>query len=158
MDRDPRWRRAARPLTAEGFASLHGSSTPAAIVSFHDGKFLDANSAFVETSGFERSELLDHDVFDVGFFDNRRYRNDMIRELEETGEVLVQRVWLRRRDGRRIDALLAARLLAVAERPAVLIEVNPMVDGSLDLIELTPWELDDEGVLIGGPSNAGDMR
>ncbi|MDP9298672.1 MAG: PAS domain-containing protein [Actinomycetota bacterium] len=121
---------AARPLTAEGFASLHASAKAAAIVSFDGGRFLDANSAFAELSGFERSDLLDHDVFDMGLFTDARHHIALLRELEECGEVRAWETRLRRRDGNLRDILLSAQILDVAGRRAILTRVRDVTETS----------------------------
>lgn len=118
---------AARPLTAEGFASLHASAKATAIVTF-DGRFLDANSAFAELSGFERSDLLDHDVFDMGLFADVRHHVALLRELEECGEVRAWGTRLRRRDGILRNILLSAQLLDVAGRRAILTRIRDVTE------------------------------
>jgi len=119
---------AARPLTAEGFASLHASAKATAIVTFDDGRFLDANSAFAELSGFERSDLLDHDVFDMGLFADVRHHVALLRELEECGEVRAWGTRLRRRDGILRNILLSAQLLDVAGRRAILTWIRDVTE------------------------------
>jgi PAS domain S-box-containing protein len=132
-DRDPSGgHRAARRLTAEGFARVHASPNATAIVSFEDGSFLDANTAFVDISGFERSELLDHDLLDVGVFVDVRHRDAMLRELGDCGEVRAWRSSLRRRDGVVRDILFSAHLLEVAGRPAVLARIRDVTEGAVD--------------------------
>jgi PAS domain S-box-containing protein len=157
MDKHSGWHRAARALTAEGFALLHASPKATAIVSFHDGRFLDANSAFVDMSGFERSELLNHDMLDLGFFFDAGQRNVILRELEDCGDVRARRTRLRRSEGDLLDVLYTARLLAVGGRPAVLVQIRDLTDDSGSLIRLTLSELDDEAVLTGETSSAGSL-
>src|SRR2546422_7216244 len=132
-DRDPSGgHRAARRLTAEGFARVHASPSATAIVSFEDGSFLDANTAFVDISGFERSELLDHDLLDVGVLADVRHRDAMLRELGDCGEVRAWRSSLRRRDGVVRDIVFSAQLLEVAGRPAILARVRDVTDAGGD--------------------------
>jgi PAS domain S-box-containing protein len=150
QDRDPNdptaGRRATHRLTAEGFARVHASPKATAIVSFGDGSFLDANTAFVDISGFERSELLDHDLRDLGVFPDVRHREAMLRELEDCGEVRAWRSRLRRRDGVVRDILFSAQLLEVAGRPAILARVRDVtVSGDTDTDSVTDRAGSDEG-------------
>ncbi len=64
---------------------FQGSPIGIAISSAADGKFIDANAAFLDIYGYEREEIIGHSSVELGLWDNLQHREAIIKRVLNQG-------------------------------------------------------------------------
>ncbi len=83
-----RERRAAKMLAGreDRFAkAFHANPQPMALTTSKEGRFIDANEAYVRMSGYTREELVGRTAVEIGFFTSDEHRRTMIEPLISSG-------------------------------------------------------------------------
>ena len=105
----------------QGFATVFRSS-PAmlAIRSAGDGRFVDANDAFLTALGYAREEVIGHTNSELVIWADSE-ENGRIAGLVRSGAVVRNvEVRLRARDGGILDGLFSAEMVSIGEEPHIL--------------------------------------
>ena len=119
----------ALKLSEEKFsAAFHSNAVLMALSTKADWKFIDVNEAFLETTGFSRTEVLGKSVRELGIFVKLMDRADAIRRLEETGRVRGLEIPFRTKDGSIRNGLFSVESLMIGEVPCLLTTLMDITD------------------------------
>jgi PAS domain S-box-containing protein len=101
-----------RLISEEKFESVFRSSPVAfSITTLEDDRFLDVNQAFEQRYGFSRSELVEHTVFELNFWEDRADRAFLIAQLSNGNSVRNLITRMRTKSGElRLTAYSASRI------------------------------------------------
>ncbi len=77
-----------------------------AVSRLEDGKYLEVNDAFIETTGFSRSEIIGKTPNDLGIVAETDYRDRLKNELKKYGRFLNVEIAIRKKDGEIREGLL----------------------------------------------------
>jgi PAS domain S-box-containing protein len=88
--------------------TFHLSPVPAAISMIEDGRFLDVNEIFLQTTLFSREEVIGKTSLELGLFADPAQRQDIRINLEEKGYAKNIEVQMVARSGKIIDGLFSA--------------------------------------------------
>ena len=69
------------------------------MTSDRDGKVVDVNEAFVTCCGLSREELVGKSTLELGFWNDRAERHEMLQKLRKTGAITNAEFTFRRKDG-----------------------------------------------------------
>lgn len=79
---------AALVLSEERFSkAFQCNPDPITITSLGEGRYVEVNDAFLETTGYERHEVIGRTVFDLDIWINPQERDLMVQELREHGYI-----------------------------------------------------------------------
>jgi len=98
---------------------FHLSPQAIAITEMQTGRLVDVNDKLCELSRFTREELIGRTTNEVGFISGER-REQIVRELESSGEVRDFQSRIKAKDGTMLTGLLFARLIQIKGNPYVL--------------------------------------
>lgn len=89
------------------------SSSPDAVTisSIKDGRFLDVNDGFIKATGFTREEIIGKTSLELSIWANQADREKFILNLQKNRFVENLETQFRCKDGRRITALLSAKII-----------------------------------------------
>ncbi len=83
------------------------------IVRMSDGKILDVNQAFLDSSGFDRDAVIGHTPHDLGLWVNDSDTRNMVDTLTKNGEVRDLELLSRRKNGEEVWLRLSASLIEI---------------------------------------------
>jgi PAS domain S-box-containing protein len=86
-----------------------------AITRLEDGKIIDVNIGFEETTGWKRSEVVGRTAFDIHFWADPSARADMVAELKAGRDVLYREMEFRRKDGSTRVGIYSARTITISD-------------------------------------------
>jgi len=109
---EQKWAEAALRASEQRFSRIF-QATPdlLSITGVEDGTFFEVNDAFLKELGYRREDLIGQKVADVGLWVDERERNELVRTLEEQGEVRDYEARFRGRNGRELIGLVSAEML-----------------------------------------------
>lgn len=112
---------AALRASQQRFLSAFASS-PAimSLARLHDGVLFEVNDAFLNTTGYDREEVIGRSTVDLGIWSNLEDRESILADVRSHGYVRGREVKVRMRDGRVRSVLLAAELVEIDGEPSVL--------------------------------------
>src|SRR6266545_2686794 len=90
------------------------------IARMSDGKFVEANEAFLQSSGYTREEVIGRTSAELTLWSNLQDRDGFLSELQRRGFVRHREVLLRSRNGRLDTVLLSAELIDIDGQPHIL--------------------------------------
>ena len=90
------------------------------IARLSDGKFVEVNEAFLQSSGYTREEVVEHTSAELGLWTDLAQRSAFMREVQRCGFVRQQEVVLRSKDGRLYTLLLSAELINIKGEDHIL--------------------------------------
>jgi PAS domain S-box-containing protein len=90
------------------------------IARMRDGKFVEANEAFLASSGYTREEVIGHTSVELGLWNDLAHRTAFMGELQRRGFVHHHEVALRSKDGRLDTVLLSAELINIEGEDHIL--------------------------------------
>ena len=83
----------------ELFKKIFRTSPDAMIISrLHDGLFIDVNEGFAQITGYTREEAIGKKVFELGFWIDKRERDDLVATVKKHGTVTNRSIRFRRKD------------------------------------------------------------
>ncbi len=85
-----------------------------------DGVFVEVNKSFEALTGYTRDELIGHSVYDFGMWTKQSVRDDLTKQLRETGVVTNLESEFRIKDGSIKRGLMSASLLNINHVPHLL--------------------------------------
>ncbi len=90
------------------------------IARLSDGKFVEVNEAFLQSSGYTREDVVGHTSVALGLWTNLAQRSAFMREVQRSGFVRQQEVVLRSKDRRLQTLLLSAELINIEGEDHIL--------------------------------------
>jgi PAS domain S-box-containing protein len=109
-------------ISKERFAKAFRSSPiPMSIQSIAGHRFLDINDAYVEMTGFDRSDILGRSAIDIGIWANPEARQHIFEELSAGRSIRNLEASILTKDGQERFTLLSAELIELADEPYALI-------------------------------------
>ena len=85
-----------------------------------DGRFMDANDAFLGFSGYTREEVIGQTSLELGIWGNPNDRSRMLKTLEEHGGLKDFETQFRRKSGEVRDVLISAAVIEMAGQQYML--------------------------------------
>jgi PAS domain S-box-containing protein len=86
-----------------------------------EGRFVDVNDGFLSMIGYSREQILGRTSADVGLWEKREDRDELMSRLSEPGSSVTMQVGLRAATGEVRQAELSAGLIQLDDVPCVLI-------------------------------------
>ncbi|BBO77294.1 hypothetical protein DSCW_47110 [Desulfosarcina widdelii] len=86
-----------------------------AITRLKDGKIIDVNIGFEETTGWKRDEVIGRTSTDIHFWADPSARADMVAELVAGRDVLDREMEFLRKDGTRRTGIYSARMIRISD-------------------------------------------
>lgn len=105
-------------------ATFETNPDPVILATLADGKIIDVNKAFEETTGISRLEALGHDSEQLGLWKDKDLRKVFLEQLEKNGEVRNLEADFNVRGGEVRTGLLSTRILQVHDEPIMLLTVR----------------------------------
>jgi two-component system cell cycle sensor histidine kinase/response regulator CckA len=125
------WRRSEERLrqSQERFAKAFRSSPFGITISSEEqGRYIDANPAYLRMLGYERDELLGRTVQEVGIWANPQERRLMIQQLDSPPPVQPIEVQFRHRSGQIRVVQIAAERILLDDQPYVLAIIHDVTE------------------------------
>ena len=108
------------------FAKLfHNGPVWMSLSTVEDGRYLDANQAFLRGSGWSREELLGRTSLEIGLWDDPNQRAEGLRMLNQEGRIPEMRVKFRRKTGELLVGTWSAERIELGD---TLCLVNVVTD------------------------------
>jgi PAS domain S-box-containing protein len=105
----------------ESFSRIFRLSPVASAVSeWNDGRYLDVNEAFVQTTGFAREEVLGRTSVELGIWRGHGLRAHLVAELDEIQVFSNREFTFRRKDGQIRQGLFSAAAVDFGGRKCLL--------------------------------------
>ncbi|MBI5949039.1 MAG: PAS domain S-box protein [Chloroflexi bacterium] len=100
--------------------AFHASPAATRIVNFADGRFIDANQAFLEIIGYDLDEVVGKTAHELGLWSDTTVRDRVAAELSHQGSVTGLERQLRHKDGETRDVVDFYELIEIAGQPCIL--------------------------------------
>jgi len=113
------------------FSSAFNANPTLSTISTLDGRFLNVNERFVETSGFSREEVVGKTALEIGMWPNPDNRLRLMQALKEKGYVRGFEVELRTKSGERRMLLLSVERIELEGQPCLLHSGQDITDRTL---------------------------
>jgi PAS domain S-box-containing protein len=111
---------ALRSLEDKFSKIFHSSPAAITISSLDEGRYIDVNDAFLHTTGYSREEIIGRNTLEVGFWADPARRVEIVKLLEQHGNVRDQEIQFRTKDGKVRTGLLSAEHFALGSVPCLL--------------------------------------
>ncbi|HUS33803.1 MAG TPA: response regulator [Verrucomicrobiae bacterium] len=109
-------------LSKERFAKAFRSSPiPMSIQSLEGHRFLDVNDAYLQMTGFDRSDIIGQNAFKIGLWPNPESRRQIFDELRANKSIRNLEANLQTKDGQERFTLLSAEVIELGHEPYALI-------------------------------------
>jgi PAS domain S-box-containing protein len=116
-------------LSEEKFSKMfHFNSTPMALSTLEDGRFIDVNEAFLTTTGFLREEVIGRTSFELDLVVDIAEREIIQKEAEGKGRVRNAEVRIKTKNGEIRHGLFSAERLYVQDALYLLTAMNDITD------------------------------
>jgi PAS domain S-box-containing protein len=93
---------------------------PMAILTLDGLRILDVNDAFIAATGWRRDEVVGRPEAEVEFWGQGSLRDELERQMKQTGHMRSAEIELRSKDGARCDYLLSAEIVEIHDERCVL--------------------------------------
>jgi len=108
-------------LSEEKFSKIFAMAPDViAITRLKDGKIIDVNIGFEETTGWKRDEVIGRTSTDIHFWVDFSARQDMVAELMAGRDVLDREMEFLRKDGTRRTGIYSARMIRISDELALI--------------------------------------
>lgn len=94
-------------------AAFHMAPGPMAILALDDLRLMDVNDAFTTATGWRREEIIGRSETELGLWGSNARRDEIVRQIRETGHLPASDVHCRMKNGRGGDYLLSAETVAI---------------------------------------------
>jgi PAS domain S-box-containing protein len=119
-------------LQEEKFSkAFHNSINSVTLTRLSDGKIIEANSGFLNITGYKSSEIVGKTILDLHFWDNEEEREFMVEEVLKTGKMDEKELKFRRKNGEIITGLLSAGIIEFNDENFVLINIKDISERKL---------------------------
>lgn len=98
-----------------------------AIVTWQEGRFIEANPSFFENTGYQKEDVIGHTVAETGFWPDPQERSRVMRIVGGNGVVKTFPIKIKIRNGEIHDCIFSAQLVQFNDAPCTLelfIDVN----------------------------------
>jgi PAS domain S-box-containing protein len=96
-----------------------------------NGKLIDVNKAWLQMFGFEQDDVLGRTPAELNLFLKPNERNELIRRVEELGQIVNYDVQMRRRTGEIIIAQLSAQLITLGNESVLQVMMTDITGHKL---------------------------
>jgi two-component system, cell cycle sensor histidine kinase and response regulator CckA len=108
-------------LSEEKFSKIFAMAPDViAITRLKDGKIINFNIGFEETTGWKREEVIGRTSTDIHFWVDFSARQDMVAELMAGRDVLDREMEFLRKDGTRRTGIYSARMIRISDELALI--------------------------------------
>jgi PAS domain S-box-containing protein len=98
----------------EKFSTVfHASPTPISISTFPNSHFIEVNESFLQASGYDRSEVIDKSIYEVGLWARESDREAMMRELSTHHKITNFEADYVQKNGEVSTALISAEFITL---------------------------------------------
>jgi len=95
-----------------------------AITTFDDGKYIDINQAFLQTTGLTREKVIGFTSKEVGIFLNPNIREKLIKQIVASGRLQEQEIQIRNTKGDILTCLFSAEEINIQSAKCLLIVMS----------------------------------
>ena len=88
-----------------------------------DGKFVEANPAFLEDKGYTRNEVIGHTSFELGLWTDAAYYDRVTRQMQEQGSFQAEAVPYRNKSGEMRVGYMSGRIMTLDGEPHIMMHV-----------------------------------
>jgi len=156
IGRDITAQKAAGQAMRENEARLstifHASPVGIVITQISDGQILEANEAFANIHGYTPHEIIGRTTLELGLWENREQREQMIHTLNTKGRVKNLEIKFRRKDGTFGFLLLAVEIIQLAGKTCALgmeIDITKRKQAEAQMLQLATIVESSEDAIIG---------
>lgn len=97
---------------------------PISIATLTDGKYIEVNDAWLETTGYQRHEAVGRTVGEIQIWENPRDREMVVKTLQEQGAVRSLELNFRHKEGEVHACLFSAEIIQMNDKPHLLAVVK----------------------------------
>jgi len=116
-------------LSEEKFSkAFHCSPDITTIATLHEGRYVEINDAFLKTVGFERSEVIDHTIQELGVWAIPEERELVLKHIAEHGSLRNYEMHFRDKSKEIFTTLLSADKIDIGGEPHLLCVVKDISD------------------------------
>jgi PAS domain S-box-containing protein len=108
--------------------AFHSSPAAMSISLLEDGRLVEVNSAFLQLTGFDQSEVLGLTTLELGLWVSPDHRITVTQTLRERGAVRELETRLRKKSGEVRNVLLSVEVIELRAKPCVLGIVQDVTD------------------------------
>lgn len=84
---------------------------PTSITTFHQGRFMEVNKAFLDFSGYEYNEIIGHTSYELDLWVAPDHRDILLKQLQEQGSVCSVELPLRAKSGKILTVLFSIEII-----------------------------------------------
>ncbi len=108
-------------LSEEKFSKAFRSSpTLIAICTMKEGRYLEANNAFINISGYKREEIIGRTYYDLGIWADPDVCTKTLGLIQDEGAIYNQELGFRTKTGEILTVLLSAEMIEIEGKPCIL--------------------------------------
>jgi PAS domain S-box-containing protein len=127
-------------MSEEKFSKVFYDSPIAKVIAnVDDGRYIDVNHSFERLFGFDRSEVLGRNSFELGILQNLNDRQKMLQQFETDGKLINYELPLHMRNGDIIICHLSAELIPIGDmicRLFVIVDITERKQSELTILRL----------------------
>ena len=102
-----------------------------AISRLSDGQYIDVNQAFLDTTGYERQEVLGHSSQELGIWADRKDRSELIDNLHQRRTFKDFEAQFRRKNGEVFWGVVSASIMDLDGEPCLLTVMRDITESKL---------------------------
>ncbi len=116
-------------LSEEKFSkAFHCSPDITTIATLYEGRYVEVNDAFLKIVGFDRSEVIDHTIQELGVWPIPEERNLILKHIEDHGSIRNYEIYFRDKAQNMFTTLLSADKIDIGGEPHLLCVVKDISD------------------------------
>ncbi len=128
MEKQKRSQTALR-LSEEMFSKAFRSSPSGMfIASLKDGRVINVNDSFLACTGYEESYVMDHDLIELGFFQDRAEGLELMKTLARERRLKTVDIRFRTADGKKRTGLVSAEIVELWGESCVLAALEDLTE------------------------------
>ncbi|MDM7988728.1 MAG: PAS domain S-box protein [Smithella sp.] len=138
--------------TAEKFAlAFNQSPSPMCINSFPEGRYVDANDAYLHALGCKREDLIGHTPADLGLWIDKSEPRAFLKQLYKTGAANNFELRVRDQHGKIHWGLHSALIINISNSPFILTQIMDITDSKEAIEKLTQAQIFNEELINSVP-------
>jgi len=113
----------------EKFSKAFRSSPESiSITNLKDGRFIEVNDGFIRDKGYSRKEIIGHTSAELSLFINPHERDNILKTVEEKGQVRNLQVEYHTKSGAIRTGLLSAEIITLNDEPCLIMMNNDITE------------------------------